>query len=94
MDIILTKYEANTNTYTQLLQEASMNYCMFENDKVVVNVQKIELLAKDVYIVGHPIPDKMQVNTILNSLQIMGQRLACSGQEVTTNKLPALLENM
>lgn len=39
---------------------------------MIVNVRKIELLAKDLSIAGHPIPDKMQATSILNSLPIKG----------------------
>jgi hypothetical protein len=51
---------------------------MSEGDNVGVFVNQMELIAKELANAGHPITDKMQVTTILNSLPLSWEHMVTS----------------
>ena len=54
--------------YIQLLLEKYNGTKMEETDSVVDHITKMEVMAKDLANVGHPVSDKMQVSVLLGSL--------------------------
>jgi hypothetical protein len=68
---------------------------MSEGDYVREFVNQMELIAKELANVGHPVSNKMQVTTILNSLPLSWEHvvtsLTLSGKEVSMVSLPMLL---
>lgn len=95
MDVLDEKYGPKSQTYIQLLLEKYNGSRMNENDDMVDHITKMEVLAKDLSNAGHPIPDKMQVSTLLNSLPKSWDHVVTSltyGQkELSMNNLPAIL---
>ena len=68
---------------------------MNEVDYIGDHINTMELLAKELADANNPMPDKMQVTTILNSLppswDCIVTTLTHSGKEVTMISLPVLL---
>ncbi|XP_068319788.1 uncharacterized protein [Pyrus communis] len=60
MDILEDKYSPKSQTYIQLLLEKYNGTHMSENDSMVDHVTKMEIMARDLSNVGHPIFDEMQ----------------------------------
>lgn len=69
--------------------------CMKENNGVGNHIPHMQLIVKKLYDVGHPITNKMQVTTILNSLPLSWDNIVTSlthnGNEVTMTSLPIIL---
>jgi hypothetical protein len=68
---------------------------MEENDYVGDYVNQMKLVAKELSNAGHPVSNKMQVTTILNSLPLSWDHvvtsLTHSGKEISMTSLPVLL---
>ena len=62
------KYDKTTEINTQLLLQKYNSCKMQEEQSVVEHVNNMIVMAKDLSIAGTPIPEKLQVATILNSL--------------------------
>ena len=95
MDAVEAKYGLRSDTYIQLLLDKYNRTCMKESDDIGDHVLQMELMAKELNDAGHPLTDKMQVTTILNSLPSSWDHiitsLTHSGNEVTMISLPVLL---
>jgi hypothetical protein len=82
------------HTHTTLLDKYNCS-CMSEGDNVGEFVNQMELTAKELANAGHPVTDKMQVTTILNSLPLSWKHvvtsLTLSGKEVSMVSLLVLL---
>ena len=89
------KYGSKSNTYVQLLLEKFSGMRMGEDISVVVHVNHMALIAKDLIVSGNQIPKKMQVSTILNSLpsswDSVVMSINCSGNDLTMDTLPSIL---
>ncbi|KAK3008966.1 hypothetical protein RJ639_013383 [Escallonia herrerae] len=67
-DAITEAYGTASNTYIQLLIEKYNGTVMKEGENVMNHVNKLLVIAKELAALGNPIPDKMQVSTVLSSL--------------------------
>ncbi|XP_075658960.1 uncharacterized protein LOC142628809 [Castanea sativa] len=63
-----TMFDAIIEAYIQILIERFNGTMMNESDNVIEHVNKMIVIAKELAILGNPIPNKMQVSTILHSL--------------------------
>ena len=94
-DAITQAYGTASNTYIQLLIEKYNDTFMKDDESVVEHVNKLVVIAKELASLGNPIPDKMQVSTVLHSLPNSWESvvisLNMSGQDLTMAKLPMLL---
>ena len=57
-DTIIEAYRASSKTYIQLLIERFNGTMMNESDNVIEHVNKMSIIAKELAILGNPIPDK------------------------------------
>ena len=57
-DAITEAYRASSKTYIQLLIERFNGTMMNESDNVIEHVNKMSIIAKELAILGNPIPDK------------------------------------
>ena len=67
-DAITEAYCASSETYIQLLIERFNGTMMNESDNIIEHVNKMSVIAKELVVLGNPIPNKMRVSTILHSL--------------------------
>ncbi|MQM21751.1 hypothetical protein Taro_054795 [Colocasia esculenta] len=92
---IKEKYDTKTEVNTQLLLHRYNTCKMQEGDSVIEHVNKMIVMAKDLYTAGTEIPGKMQVATILNSLSasldMAATTLRMSGSTLTVTDLPVRL---
>jgi hypothetical protein len=95
MEALDQKYGPRSDTHIQLLLNKYNNARMEENDYIGDYVNQMELVAKELSNAGHPVSDKMQVTTILNSLPLSWDHvvtsLTHSGKEISMTSLPVLL---
>ncbi|XP_010278495.1 PREDICTED: uncharacterized protein LOC104612672 [Nelumbo nucifera] len=94
-EAIKETYGKITETYVQLLIEKYYGCEMREEDSVIDHVSKMNMIAKELAVTRNPIPEKIQVSTILNSLpsswNSIVTTLNLSGREVSIKNLPTLL---
>ena len=67
-DAITEAYCASSETYIQLLIERFNGTMMNESNNIIEHVNKMSVIAKELVVLGNPIPNKMRVSTILHSL--------------------------
>ena len=67
MDILEDKYSPNFKLIFNYILRSTTAH-MSENDTTVDHITKIEIMARDLSNVGHPVSDEMQVFILLNSL--------------------------
>jgi hypothetical protein len=95
MEALEAKYGPRSDTHIQLLLDKYNCSRMSEGDNVGEFVNQMELIAKELANVNHPVTDKMQVTTILNSLPLSWEHvvtfLTLSGKEVSMVSLLVLL---
>jgi hypothetical protein len=81
------KYGPRSDTHIQLLLDKYNSARMGEDDYMCDFVNQMELIAKELANAGHPVSDKMQVTTILNSLPLSWEHIVTalthSGKEVS-----------
>ena len=89
------KYGPISNTQIQLLLNKYNNARMEEKDYIGDYVNQMERVAKEVSNASHPMSDKIQVTTILNSLPLSWEHMVTSlthnGKEIFMTSLPVLL---
>ena len=94
-DAITEAYHASYETHIQLLIERFNGTMMNESENVIEHVNKMSVIAKELAVLGNPIPDKMQVSTILHSLlnswDSVVVALNYSATLVNMKNLPSLL---
>ena len=94
-DALTEAYHASSETYIQLLIERFNGIMMNETDNVIEHVNKMSIIAKELVVLGNPIPDKMQVSTILHSLpgswDFVVVALNYSATPMNMKNLPTLL---
>ncbi|KAK3015659.1 hypothetical protein RJ639_006333 [Escallonia herrerae] len=94
-DAITEAYGTASNTYIQLQFEKYNGIVMKEGENVVDHVNKLLVMAKELAALGNPIPDKMQVSTVLSSLPDSWDPVVISinvsGQDLSMKNLPMLL---
>ena len=94
-DAITEAYRASSKTYIQLLIERFNGTMMNESDNVIEYVNKMSVIAKELVVLGNPIPNKMRVSTILHSLpdswDSVVVALNYSATPVNMKNLPTLL---
>ncbi|KAL5711806.1 hypothetical protein ACHQM5_014046 [Ranunculus cassubicifolius] len=94
-DAVTQTYGGQSETYIQLLIERFNTSRMKESESVVDHCSRMTVIAKELAAACHPIPDKMQVSTLLHSLPSSWDNVVVainlSGKEITMNSLPMLL---
>jgi hypothetical protein len=94
MEALEAKYGPRSDTHIQLLLDKYNCARMSEGDYLGKFVNQMELIAKELTNVGHPVSDKMQVTTILNSIPLSCEHVVTSltlgGKEVSMVSLPVL----
>lgn len=94
-DAISVSYGTASASYVQLLFDKYTNVRMKESDSVIERVNKMIVLAKELATHGNPIPDKLQVSTVLHSLpptwDSAVMTLNLSNTNLTMNNLPMTL---
>ncbi|PIA46018.1 hypothetical protein AQUCO_01600350v1 [Aquilegia coerulea] len=94
-EAVTQAYGGQSETYIQLLIEKFNTSRMKDTDSVIDHCSRMTVIAKELASTGHPIPDKMQVSTVLHSLPLSWDPVVVSinmsGREVTMNNLPKLL---
>ncbi|XP_028119398.1 uncharacterized protein LOC114316901 [Camellia sinensis] len=95
IEALESKYGVRSDTQIQLLLDKYNNTRMSDNDSVGDYANQMELMAKELSNVDHPLSDKMQVTTILNSLLLSWDHvvtpLTHSEREISMVTLPVLL---
>ncbi|KAG5565586.1 hypothetical protein RHGRI_001486 [Rhododendron griersonianum] len=92
---ISNAYRASSETYIQLLMERFTGTEMKEDENVIDHVNKLSVIAKELATLDNPLPDRLQVSTILQSLPTSWDSavvaLNFSSTTLTTKNLPVLL---
>jgi hypothetical protein len=95
MEALAAKYGPRSDTHIQLLLGKNNCSRMSKGDNVGEFVNQMELIARELANTSHPVTDKMQVTTILNSLPLSWEHvvtsLTLSEKEVSMVSLPVLL---
>ncbi|KAG5550800.1 hypothetical protein RHGRI_015682 [Rhododendron griersonianum] len=66
-DAISDAYRASSETYIQLLMERFTGTEMKEDENVIDHVNKLSVIAKELATLDNPLPDRLQVSTILQT---------------------------
>ncbi|KAF7154487.1 hypothetical protein RHSIM_Rhsim01G0134100 [Rhododendron simsii] len=94
-DAISNAYRATSETYIQLLMERFTGTEMKEDENVIDHVNKLSVIAKELATLDNPLPDRLQVSTILQSLPKSWESavvaLNFSSTTLTMKNLPVLL---
>ena len=73
MDVLEKKYGPKSQMYIQLLLEKYNGTKMEETDSMVNHITKMEVMAKDLANVGHPVMIKCKLVFFLVASQILGK---------------------
>lgn len=94
-EVVTQSYGGQSETYIQLLIEKFNSTHMKENESVIDHCSRMSVIAKELAVAGNPIPDRMQVSTLLHSLprswKFVVVATNMSGRDVNMITLPMLL---